>query len=224
MQYIPIKQENKNGEKVFVINAIPLKNKNKSVIQKIPHPTGTDFLSYSTLEDAKDAIIRAGFTPILPDGKKDFTATNRNTKKDIYDEKNYETIVLQTIKEKINSSNSNVVQAAISALAEFPSEETFEVFFEKIGEENDLIRKNAISGICRYGNILTDRIIAALDDKNWVARNSAITCIKTLVQNHSDIEKFIQPLVNTCQDINPIVQANALTTLAIVYQQYKKNN
>ena len=44
MQYLAIKQEEQNGKIVYVINAIPLKNKNKSVVQKIPHPLGSDFL------------------------------------------------------------------------------------------------------------------------------------------------------------------------------------
>lgn len=42
MQYVAIKQENRDGEVVFVVNAISLKNKNKSVVQQIPHPLGSD--------------------------------------------------------------------------------------------------------------------------------------------------------------------------------------
>ena len=50
-------------------------------------------------------------------------------------------MIFDTIKEKINSTNSNVSAAAILAISEFPTEETFEILFDKIGEENDLIRK-----------------------------------------------------------------------------------
>ena len=53
MQYLAIKQEEQNGKIVYVINAIPLKNKNKSVVQKIPHPLGSDFLVFEDLEEAK---------------------------------------------------------------------------------------------------------------------------------------------------------------------------
>ena len=85
--------------------------------------------------------------------------------------------------------------------------------------------KNAIAAICRYGNILQNKIIEALEDENWVTKNSAITCIKNLMQDENiDIEKFIIPLTKSANDINPIVQASAISTLALVYNAYKKRS
>lgn len=222
MQYIAIKQETKNDKEVFIVSAIPLKNTNKSVVQKIPHPLGTDTLVFSSLDEAKDAVIRAGFSYILPDGKKGSKTISKqvNTQTGT----NYEQLILNAIKDKINSSNSTVKAAAILALSEFANEETFDILFNQLGEDNDLVRKNAISGICRYSNILKDRIIASLKSSNWVERNSAITCISNITENTGDdIEKFIKPLCHACNDLNTIVQTNALTTLAKVYQSYQKN-
>ena len=126
--------------------------------------------------------------------------------------------------DKVESSNSSVAAAAILALAEFPTEQTFDILFDKIGEDNDLIRKNAISGICRYGNILQDKIINALKSTNWVTRNSALACILNLTEiGNCELEKFIIPLSDTTNDSNTIVQTNALTTLGKVYQTYQKN-
>lgn len=221
MQYITIKKEEINGTEIFVINAISLKYKGKSTVQKIPHPLGTDILHYETLEDAKEAITRAGFSYILPDGKKGTKTISKIIK--TTSEYDYSQIVLDSIKNKINSQNTNISAAAILAICEFPTEETFDILFEKIGEDNDLIRKNAISGICRYGNLLEDRIIQTLKSPNWVTRNSILTCISTLSEaNDIDIEHFIIPLTEITNDTNPIVQTNAITTLAKVYQTYKK--
>lgn len=221
MQYIAIKEDEKNGEVCYVVNAISLKNKNKSIVQKIPHPLGDDALVYKTLEEAKDAITRAGFSYILPDGKKG-TKTLKPSISKI--SKDYDSLVLSVIQNKIESSNSSVVAAAIIALSEFPNELTFDILFDKIGEDNDLIRKNAISGICRYGNILQGRILDSLKSSNWVVRNSALTCISTLADSGNiDLEKCIIPLTEACEDNNTIVQANALVILAKVYQSYKKN-
>lgn len=221
MQYIPIKKSEDNGKEVFEVAAIPLKNTNKAIVQKIPHPLGTDTLVYETLEDAKDAITRAGFSYVLPDGQKGSKATVKQ--KIVQNGYNYEQIVLESIKDKVNSSNSTVSAAAILALSEFPSEETFEILFKKLGEDNDQIRKNAIAGICRYGNILTDRLIKTLKSPNWVTRNSVLSCITNLTEDESvEIERFIIPLGETCNDSNTIVQANALSTIAKVYQRYKK--
>ena len=153
MQYVAIKKEIKNNEEIFVVNAIPLKNKNKSIVQKIPHPLGSDGMEFKTLEEAKDAITRAGFSYILPDGKKE-TKIPQKANKITYTENNYEELIYNAIKEKTNSANSNVSASAILAISEFPKDETFEILFSKFGEDNDLVRKNAISGVCRYGKIL----------------------------------------------------------------------
>lgn len=92
------------------------------------------------------------------------------------------------------------------------------------GEDNDLVRKNAISGVCRYGKILQPKIIKTLESQSWIAKNSAISCISNLATNADiELEKFIVPLINATNDSNPIVQTNALQALAIVYQNYKKN-
>ncbi len=222
MQYVAIKQENRDGEVVFVVNAISLKNKNKSVVQQIPHPLGSDALIFKTLEEAKNAISRAGFSYILPDGKKETPKTPVKTT--ATEKSSYEEMILNAIKDKINSSNSNVAAAAILALTEFPNEETFEILFEMLGEENDFIRKNAISGVCRYGKILQNKIIEALQSPNWVTRNSAISCIVNLLDDTNiNAELFIKPLVKACDDVNPIVQSSALSAIAKVYQSYKKN-
>ena len=223
MQYIPIKVSEKDGKEIYTVPAIPLKNSNRTVVQKIPHPLGTDAITYSTLDEAKDAVTRAGFSYMLPNGQKGTNATVKQ--KVVQHGTNYEEIVLDTIKDKINSSNTSVCAAAILAIAQFPSEETFDILFEKIGEDNDQIRKNAISGICRYGQIMSERIINALKSPNWVTRNSALNCIVNLTEAENvDISQFIIPVSETCNDINTIVQANALSTLAKVYQQYKKNS
>lgn len=221
MQYIAIKQDIKNNKEIFIVSAIPLKNTNKSVVQKIPHPLGTDSLEFSTLEEAKNTIIRAGFSYILPDGKKGSKPAAKQITTPAGE--NYEQLILETIQDKVNSSNSTVCAAAILAISEFPSEQTFNILFNQLGEENDLIRKNAISGICRYANLLYDRIIDSLNSSNWVERNSAISCISNIAENNDNIEKFIKPLCHACNDSNTIVQTNAITTLAKVYQNYLKN-
>lgn len=221
MQYIAIKEVEKDGKTVYCIPAISLKNKNQSVVQKIPHPMGTDILEFADMEQAQETIKRSGFACVMPDGKK-VIQKSTSVKIQNSNNKNYDEIVYETIKSKIYSNNSNVVASAILAITEFPREETFEILIDKMGEDNDLIRKNSISGICRYGKILQDRIIKALESGNWVQRNSAVTCINNLTdQSDIEFEKFINPLVQVCQDQNPIVQSNALMTLAQVYNTFK---
>jgi hypothetical protein len=221
MQYVAIKEKIIDGERWFLVNAIPLKNSSKFVIQKIPHPLGTDMISYKTLDEAKDAISRAGFSYVLPDGKKGSLRAEKRKIQSI--DSNFEDVVYNVIKEKVNVSNVNVSAAAILAISEFPKDETFDILFNKLGEDNDLIRKNAISGICRYGNLLTERILKSLSSQNWVERNSAISCVSILCDNPKiDISEYILPLVEACNDTNSIVQTNALVVIAKAYQAYMK--
>lgn len=227
MNYVLIKQSEKDGNVCFTVNAISLPIKNKSVTQKIPHPMGTDILVFDTLEDAKNAVARSGFAYILPNGEKGTNSTN-SVKTPTYQENiysiNYEDIVMKTVLNKVKSTNSSVVASSLQALIGFNTEQTFNILFEKLGDDNDIIRKTAISGICAYGNILQDRIIDALKSPNWVVRNSALICISNLTENESmDMEKFIIPVVEACEDSNTIVQSCALTTLASVYKSYKIN-
>ncbi len=221
MQYIAIKKAQKNNKTVYVVNSISLKNKDNAIVQKIPHPMGTDVLIFEKLEDAQNAIVLAGFSYIMPDGKKGFAKLPEDKKED--SQHSYEKIVLETIKNKLNSNNSTVCASAVLALSEFPSQENFDILFEKIGEDNDSIRKNAIAGICKYSNMLQNQIIKALKHENWVTRNSAITCILNSVESgDSDAEKYLLPLVKACSDPNPIVEANAVSALAKVYKLYLK--
>ena len=223
MQYIPIKTIIKDGKEYYRVAAIPLKNKNKSIVQKIPHPLGTDFVEYDDIEHAKEAVLRSGFSYILPDGTKILSPAEPNTKKS--KDANIELKIFEAIKDKINSTNSNVAASAVLAISEFPTEETFNILFEKIGEENESIRKNAILGICKYGNMLSDEIITALSSPNWIKRNSAISCIQSLIgDDKTDITKFITPLIDLCSDQNPIVQASALSTLSGLYKEYKNKD
>jgi hypothetical protein len=222
MQYVSIKQEEKDGQTFFVVNAIPLKNTNKSVVQKIPHPLGTDILSYKTLEEAKKAVTLAGFSYILPSGEKGTLSRVKQSRPQ--SQQDYEHVVFDTISQQVSSSKTMVVASAILALSEFPTEEVFDVLFNKLGEENESIRRNAISGICRYPKMIAERLISSLKSPNWVERNSALTCISTIVENgYEDVEQFILPITEVCQDSNSIVQSYALLTLAKVYQSYKKN-
>ena len=221
MQYIAIKENNSGGKTTYIINASPLKNTNNAVIQKIPHPLGSDALRFDTLEEAKEAIVRAGFAYVLPNGQKGVSTKQKSAM--VQSSVDYSQIILETIKNKINSTNSSVAAAAVSAISEFPSEETFDILFQKLGEDNDQIRKNAIAGICRYAKDLQDRIIKALKSSDWVTRNSAITCIQNVIDYGTcELEPFLLPLATACEDANTIVQANALTTLAKAYQEFQK--
>ena len=224
MKYIAIKQEQRQDREVFIVSAITLKNSKNTVVQKIPHPLGSDIIEYSTLDEAQQAIFRAGFSCVLPNGvKQDAKTSISKNNEEVVD--NYEKAIFNLLKNKTKSNNQSVVATAISAISDFASQETYEIMFSFLGEENEQIRKNAISGICKYATILKNEIIEELSNSNWVVRNSILTCISKIIETtNMNTQDFIMPVMKTCDDINPIVQTNAISTLSKLYQSYKKNN
>ena len=223
MKYIAIKQEQRENSTVFIVSAITLKNSRNTVVQKIPHPLGSDIIEFSTLDEAQQAIFRAGFSCVLPNGTKQEVKnpTSKNNE-EVVD--NYEKAIFELLKNKTKSNNQSVVATSIGAISDFANRETYDILFSFLGEENEQIRKNAISGICKYATILKTEIIEELNNPNWVVRNSILTCISKIIETTNiNTEDFIIPVMKTCEDINPIVQTNAISTISKLYQNYKKS-
>ena len=126
MQYVMIKREEKDGKEYFAVNAIPLKNTNKTVVPRIPHPLGADVITFDTLEEAKDAVTRAGFSYILPNGEK---GSKSQARVKVTNTTDYSEIVFEAVKDKINSSNEvsdEVKQMLSNSLNDIERKYTFQ--------------------------------------------------------------------------------------------------
>ena len=215
-KFVHIKEiESQEGETLFKVNAILLQSKDGDKQKKIPHPFGTETMIFKTLDKAKEAVILSGFDYVLPDGS---TENEKNEyKTDPFDKKIFDTIMIQT-----KDSNPNIVAAAINALSEINHPDCLDLYIEKLGEENDVIRQNSIDAILNYGTKSIPKVIQALNDENWVRRNSAIICLQQFcTRKDIDTALIIEKLLESIKDNNPIVKCSVIKALGLAYKNYK---
>ena len=215
-QFVHIKEiKSQEGETLFKVNAILLQSMNGEQQKKIPHPFGTETMLFKTLEKAKEAVALSGFDYVLPDGS---TQEEKNEYKiEPYDKKIFDTIMQQT-----KASNPNIVAAAISALSEINHPDCINLYIEKLGEENDIIRQNSIEAIIKYGTKAMPEVLNALKDENWVRRNSAVLCLQQFcTRKDIDTSLIIENLLEAIKDNNPIVKCSVIKALGLAYKNYK---
>lgn len=222
MQYVSIKKNIKdNGKNVFLVQALALKNAQGTAKQIIPHPFGDNYLEFKTLEEAIRAVELAGFKYILPDGTKAKIPSHQpDTKGKTYDEQVYNALFEQT-----RDMNSAVVSAAITALGEMRDLKLLDLFIDKMGEDNEIIRNAAINSVLQFGTSATKELLRVFHDDNWVRRNSAVICVSRLIDSESiNPEKIFTPLIEMTNDKNHIVKISAITALGKAYKLYSKDN
>lgn len=214
MDFVNIKKENDEAGHIrYSVSALFIERTNGSA-KKIPHPLGSDVLYFDNLEDAKRAIELAGYSPVLPDGNVPVKAY-RNAGN--YDEKIYNALLKET-----KNYNPNIVASAISALGELDNKNAIDIFIEKMGEDNEKIRNNAIEGIVKFGISAIPKLFNALNSQNWVTRNSAIYALKILSKtDNAPIEKILDVFLDMLSDENPIVKCSVIEALGSGYVAYK---
>ena len=217
MQKISIKKRIVNGEPVYFVQALSLKNSENKTALLIPHPVGTEILEFNTLEEAVAAVRKSGFDYNIPDGEivsEEVVADLTRTRKT-----DIENVLFNKFKSKTNDINSSVASSALKALSYLNDKDAIDIFISKLGEDNDKIREVAIDSLVSYKNGVVEKLIEALSDSNWVTRNSAITAL-TKICEYADVEQeeILIPIINRIDDTNPIVQSSALIAAGQIYR------
>ena len=217
MQKVSIKKRIINDDAVYYVQALSLKNSENKTAFLIPHPSGNETLEFSTLEEAVATVKNAGFDYILPDNES-FSETvvtdlTRTTKNDL------ENILFSKFKSKANDVNSSIAVSALKALSCLNDKDAIDIFINKMGEDNDKIREVAIDALVSYKELVIDKLITALDDINWVTRNSAIIAL-TKICEYADVEpeKILNSVIKKIDDKSTIVQSTALTSAGQIYR------
>ena len=217
MKYVQIKEiTSQEGETLYKVNAIVLESTGGEKKKKIPHPLGTETMLFKSLEKAKEAVALAGFEFVLPDGT---LKTEEEQYKILpYEKKIYDALISQT-----NDSNPNIVAAAISSLSEINHPDCLKVFIDKLGEDNDSIRQNAIEALLKFGAGALPQIKEAMNSDNWVKRNSAVICLQQFCENKEiEISPVIDILLERLSENNPIVKCSIIKALGTAYKIYRQ--
>ena len=219
MNYIPIKKETRivDGVEqiVYLIPALTIGTQNGNS-KKVPHPIGKDCIVVYSEQEAQDLIERAGYDYNLPSKKIPVKAAYTG---------DYSSLIFDSLTELAKDMLPNVAASAITALGEIGNVKSLDLFIDKSGEENELIRAAAVEAIGKLGHCALKSLIQTLSDKNWVRRNSAIIALGNIAKcPQTDIEKAILPLADCLKDNNSIVRATAAQTMGIIYKILKERN
>lgn len=210
MDIIPIRKTkiNKEGKEmeVFMVSAIPIQQPDGSS-KKIPHPQGYENMIFKTVEKAIEAINFAGFGYSFDDKQVPPSEIKTSVMPDL-------STAVDPLLELLKEENSGAVASAAYALGELRSYEAIESLIKLLGEDDHAIRKNATEALAKIGDPAINGLIRALDDNNWVTRNSAAIALGELV-NHSQgkILRAVQPLIKKLDDPNWIVKSSAATSI-----------
>jgi hypothetical protein len=210
MDLIPVRKStiNKSGkeEETFIVPAISMR-KSDGTSAKVPHPQGPNSLVFKSLEKAIEAIDRAGFGYIYDEKQVPASDVPLTFNTDL-------TGAVDPLLEMLKDSNSSIVASAAYALGELKTERAIKPLLGVLGVDDQLVRKNAVEALAKIGDPAVRGIIEALDDNNWVTRNSASIALGEMV-NHSGRKVLyaIQPLIKRLKDSNWIVRSSAATSL-----------
>lgn len=220
MDLIPIRKSkiNKSGQEieVYLVSAIAMQTPDGSS-KKIPHPYGYDSIVFRTVEKAIEAIDFAGFGYKLDDQNVPPSDVQLSITPDL-------TTAIEPLLKMLKEPNRGAIASAAFALGELRSARAIKSLIELLGEDDQTIRTNATEALAKIGDPAVRALIEALEDPNWVTRNSAAIGLGELV-NHSagKILRAIQPLTNRLEDTNWIVKSSAATSIGKIAAFMKKN-
>lgn len=221
MDIIPVKKSKvvKDGAEVevFIVPAIAMQKPDGSV-KKIPHPNGYDNLVFKKIESAIEVIDRAGFGYSLDD--------KQVPPGDIYSSVSPDlSVSIRPLLEMLEDTNSSAVAAAAYALGELRACEAIDPLIELIGFDDTAIRMNSTDALAKIGDPAVKGLILALDDTNWVKRNSAAIALGALVKNSTGkVLRAINPLTQRLKDSNPVVRASAANAIGKIAEIIYKHN
>lgn len=206
-----IKRNNVEKE-VFMVPAMSFTQAD-GTIKTFPHPQGNNSLTFDTLEKAINSIALSGHDYIT--NESGFTvSTNPNLKPD------FNLAITELIK-LLSDKNPEVIAAAAFALGEMATPLCLNNLINLLGNDEHNIRKSTIEALAKIGNPSIKKLIEALEDNNWVKRNSAATALGELTEHNKqlNIAQAVNPLIARLNDNQPIVKSSAARSLGKIYKK-----
>ena len=220
MDLIPIKKTKitRDGKEIeaFMVSAIPMQ-KPDGTVKKIPHPQGYDTIIFKTMEKAIEAIDLAGFGYTTDDKQVPASEIKMGVTPDL-------SLAIEPLLEMLKDPNPGAVASAAYALGELKTDRAIKPLIEIIGVDDHNIRKNATIALAKIGDPAIRGLLNALEDDNWVTRNSASIAFGELVNySRGNVLKAIQPLTKRLKDNNWIVKSSAATSLGKIAEFIQKH-
>lgn len=180
-------------------------------IRTFPHPEGRETLTFQSYEDAVKSISLAGYDSISPQ-------VTAYSKPNITENE----LVVNSLIELLKDRNNDVVASAALALGEIGDDKSVMPLVEILGVDDMNIRRNAIESLAKIGNPAIPVLIKALEDQNWVTRNSAAIALGEMSNfDMINLKTVIKPLISRLNDNQPIVKCSATVALGKICKKIK---
>ena len=89
-----------------------------------------------------------------------------------------------------------------------------DVFIKNLGHENLEIRTSAINSLAKFGLKISKKLIATLENENWLIQQSAIKCIEQIIaKDKVGATVFTDTLIKISDSENTMIRSAALKAL-----------
>jgi hypothetical protein len=206
-----IKRNNQEVE-VFMVPAMSFTQAD-GTIKTFPHPQGNNSLTFDTMEKAINSIAVSGHNYITTESTINIP-TNPNVKPDF-------NLAITELMRLLGDKNPEVIASAAYALGEMATPICLDKLMNLLGNDEHNVRKSTIEALAKIGNPSIKKLITALEDPNWVKRNSAATALGELTDHNKqlNISQAVNPLIARLNDNQPIVKSSAARALGKIYKK-----
>ena len=219
MSFIHIKrktiQKPEGAIEVFAVPAVAITSAQGKIL--IPNPAGNEACVFQTLEEAEQAVQRAGFDYIY-EGKKTYALTkNRDASRISPSEASPLESAIPILLERLKDREPTVIANTAFALGELRALEATHALSDLLGHEDFAVRKEVAEAYAKLGRNALSVLINAFNqarrrpEKNAShARLTIMTAYLEMVQTHRDLIPDLLPqAVEALNDESWLVRAQA---------------
>ncbi len=212
----------------YVVPCVSIKGRDSTRL--IPHPYGTETTAFDSLEAVLDAVHRAGYAaecegrhypPPSRHGARQPAPVPRLKGGDVIS-RSIEASVPMLL-EQLNDAIPSVIASAALSLGEMQVEAAIPGLIHALGNEDATVRKNAAEALAKIGKPGLDAVKAALKDKHWLVRHSALAAIIELIpMNFELVPSLLNNALPLLKDDSWLVRAQAATVFGEAAKAYNK--
>jgi len=229
MDIIYIKKQTKPGNSAvfrYVVPAVGIKTSEGTRL--IPHPYGTESTTFDSLEETIEQVHRAGYDAEYDTQHYPLPMRQNRlpTKKSKASGLGIVNDAIPSLHHQLKDSSPSVISTAAWALGEFRDTSAIPGLIHALSNEDAAVRKNSAEALAKIGRPSLSALQAALKDKHWLVRHSALQAMIDMV--HIQPELVVELLPNALpllKDESWLVRSQSATVFgeaAKVFQALEK--
>lgn len=233
METVYIKKLKQEGTSdTFTTPAVGLKGP-KGSNKSIPHPFGQEMASFLSIQEAIEAVHRAGYDAefegtIYPkpfqENTKGFHHHTLSSSKKAGSLEEILLSVVPELKSQLSDKAPGVVASATQALGEIAAEEAIVSVIRCFHHDDAQVRKSAAESLAKMGKTIVRPLKQCFADSQWLTRHTALLSTIEVANRDPDLLAELLPEVAPLlKDDNWLVRSQAANVFAEVARLTRKN-